>query len=93
MNTEEIEQFLTKGNTTENHCIKINFKKREAIYGLFVKDNDYNYLKTKNFWRIVTRTNFEQWQKTKDFSLARIFNGSEFSRLVLYKDTFEEEPR
>jgi hypothetical protein len=90
MNIEEIERFLAKGDAPDVHCIKINFKKREPVYGLFIKDNDYSYLKSKNFWRIVTRNHMDQYQKTKDISLARIFNGSEFSRLVPYKESFEE---
>jgi hypothetical protein len=90
MNIEEIEKFLNKDNVAEELCIKVNFKKRDAIYGLFVRSKDYNDLKSKNFWRIVTKTHFDQWHKTKDINLAKIFHGSEFSRLVLYKDTFEE---
>ncbi|MEI6950219.1 short-chain dehydrogenase [Paraflavisolibacter sp. H34] len=91
MNIEEIEQFLSREETPGSFCIKISFKKRDAVYGLFVKDNDYNHLKSKNLWRIVTRTHFDQWHKTKDINLAKIFSGSDFSRLLLYKDAFEEE--
>lgn len=90
MNIIDIERFLAKDNGNANTCVKINFKKREALFGLFIKTPDYNDLKSKNFWRIVTRTHFDQWHKTKDLNLARIFSGSDFSRLVLYKDAFEE---
>lgn len=90
MNVEEIEKFLSKDKIAEEKCVKINFKKRDSIFGLFVKSNDYNDLKSKNFWRIVTRRHFEEYNKSKDINLAKIFSGSEFSRLVLYKDTFEE---
>lgn len=90
MNIEDIERFLNKDNGAKDTCVKINFKKRDALYGLFIKTPDYNDLKAKNFWRIVTKTHFDQWHKTKDLNLARIFNGTEFSRLVLYKDAFEE---
>jgi len=90
MNIEQIELFLKKEKAEPQACVKINFKKRDAIYGLFVKSPDYDDLKSKNFWRIVTKTHFEQWNKTRDMNLARIFNGSEFTRLVSYKDAFEE---
>lgn len=90
MNIEEIEKFLKRDKIEPEQCIKINFKKRDSIYGIFVKSNDYQDLKSKNFWRIVTKTHFDQWFKTKDVNLAKIFNGSEFSRLVFYKDSFEE---
>jgi hypothetical protein len=90
MNIEEIEKFLKKDKSELDQCIKINFKKRDSIYGIFVKSNDYNDLKSKNFWRIVTKTHFDSWHKTKDVNLAKIFNGSEFSRLVLYREAFEE---
>jgi hypothetical protein len=90
MNIEEIEKFLHKDKSVAEQCIKINFKKRDSIYGIFIQTNDYNDLKSKNFWRIVTKTHFEQWNKTKDVNLAKIFNGSEFSRLVLLKEAFEE---
>ena len=45
------------------------------------RQNDYDELKSKNFWRIVTSSNIEVWKKTKDMNLARIFNGMEFTRL------------
>lgn len=90
MNIEQIELFLKKDNPSPETCVKINFKKRDSVYGLFIKSKDYNDLKSKNFWRIVTKTHFDQWYKTKDMNLARIFCGTEFTKLVLYKDSFEE---
>lgn len=89
MKVEEIEKFFQKKTATENNYIKISFKKRDSLYGLFIKDKDYNDLKTKNFWRIVTSTHFEEWNKTKNVSLAKIFNGIEFSRLATYTESFE----
>lgn len=90
MNNTEIEKFLDTKTTTANNCVKINFRKREPLYGLFLKEADYNELKSKNFWRIVTRRHFDEWNSSKDVSLARIFNGSDFSKLTSYKDSFEE---
>lgn len=69
----------TKG--TNGKPLNIHFKQRSTISGLFIQGNDYDELKSKNFWRIVSSTNIEQWKKTKDMNLARIFNGMEFTRL------------
>jgi hypothetical protein len=88
MQIEEIEKFLDTKLTADNKYIKIDFKKRDSIYGLFVKDRDYNDLKSKNFWRIVTRTNFDEYKKSKNTNLAKIFSGSDFSKLSLSKENF-----
>jgi hypothetical protein len=88
MNSEEIEKFLNTKTTKGNGYVKIDFKKRDTIYGLFVKDNDFSDLKSKNFWRIVTRTHFDEYNKSKNINLAKIFNGAEFSRLSLLTDDF-----
>jgi len=88
MQIEEIEKFLDTKSTTENKYIKIDFKKRDSIYGMFVKDRDYNDLKSKNFWRIVTRTHFDEYKKSKNTNLAKIFSGSDFSKLTISKESF-----
>ena len=88
MHTEEIEKFLDTKTSSQNNYVKIDFKKRDSIYGLFVRDKDYGDLKSKNFWRIVTRPHFEEYNKSKNSNLAKIFNGTEFSRLTLHKDSF-----
>ena len=88
MNIEEIEKFLKTNVQPQNNYVKIDFKKRDSIYGLFIVDGDFSDLKSKNFWRIVTRSHFDEWQKSKNVNLAKIFNGLEFSKLTLYKDSF-----
>jgi hypothetical protein len=89
MNSEQIKNFLSKNVSTKDQYVKINFQKREAVYGLFVTDEkDYNDLSAKNFWRIVTQKNFDQYSKSKDVNLSRIFNGSEITRLSLLNDEF-----
>ena len=88
MNTEDIQKFLESKTSNGNDYVKIDFKKRDTIYGLFVRDQDYNDLKSKNFWRIVTRKNFDEYKKSKNINLAKIFNGAEFSRLSLLTETF-----
>lgn len=89
MNTEDIQSFLRSKTTADNQYVKIDFKTRDSIYGLFVTDgSDYRDLSSKNFWRIVTRKNFDAYSKSKDPQLARIFNGAEFTRLSLLTDGF-----
>jgi hypothetical protein len=88
MNTEDIEKFLDTKTTPKSNYVKIDFKKRDSIYGLFVKDRDYNDLKSKNFWRIVTRTHFDEYNKSKNVNLAKIFSGSDFTKLTIYNDNF-----
>jgi len=80
MNVEAIENFITTKKTTEKKTT-IQFKKRNSITGIFVKGKDYEELKEKNFWRIVTGTNIENYNKTQDLSLARIFSGLEMVKL------------
>ena len=89
MNSEEIEKFLDTKTSPRNNYVKIDFKKRDSIYGLFVRDADFKDLKSKNFWRIVTRQHFDAYNKSKNSNLAKIFNGVEFSRLTPYSDSFD----
>ena len=81
MNIEEIEHFMGKANSAETQLMTITFKKRDAIMGFIVKGSDYNDLKSKNFWRVVKEKDIEAWNRSKNVELAKIFNGSEFSRL------------
>jgi hypothetical protein len=61
--------------------IKVEFKKRNSITGLFVQLKDYDELKSKNFWRLVPESHLETWHKSKDINSAKMFNGSEFTKL------------
>ncbi|RYZ82994.1 MAG: short-chain dehydrogenase [Proteobacteria bacterium] len=88
MNIEDIEKFLAKNKEVNSNYVKISFRKRNDVYGLFVRDRDYDHLKSKNFWRVVTKTNMSEFNRTGELSLARIFNGSEFSRLTTYEENF-----
>lgn len=91
MNNQDIENFIKRVKDDKTAYVKISFKKRNHVYGLFIKDTDYEHLKSKNFWRIVTKLHFAEFQRTRDMSLARIFNGSEFSRLSTYSESVLEE--
>ena len=90
MNIEEIEKFLHKDKSVAEQCIKINFKKRDSIYGIFIQTNDYNDLKSKNFWRIVTQTHLVEYSKTQNINLAKIFSGTEFAKLSLVSNKAED---
>jgi hypothetical protein len=90
MNVADIQQFLDNKTSTGNEYVKIAFKKRDAVFGLFVRGhNDYNELKSKNFWRIVPRSQFNAYNASNDVKLAKIFHGSEFTRLTILKESFD----
>ncbi|HLP39763.1 short-chain dehydrogenase [Lacibacter sp. H375] len=80
MTNDMIEKFIETKNR-ENSQVNIHFKQRDTVKGVFIRNNDYDELKSKNFWRIVSESKLEEWKKTKDNTLARIFNGAEFTRL------------
>jgi len=87
MNIADIQKFLDNKTSPGNEYIKTSFRKREAVYGLFVKGHrDYGDLKTKNFWRIVPQNQFDAYHKSEDIGLAKIFNGFDFTKLTLSKD-------
>jgi hypothetical protein len=81
MTNELIEKYVAPRQQKEKE-IKIHFKQRSAVTGLFIRGNDYDELRSKNFWRIVTNANIGNWKKTNDINLAKIFNGSEFTKLT-----------
>jgi hypothetical protein len=82
MTTEQIEKFLAVHRSNSNHPVKITFKTRKPLEGIFIKVQDYADLKSKNFWRIVTGSNIDGYKSSNDVSLSRIFNGSEFTKLL-----------
>jgi hypothetical protein len=87
MNTEDIQKFLDNKTSLGNEYVKITFKRRNSVFGLFVRDHrDYSDLKAKNFWRIVPQSQFEAYQQTRNIGLAKIFSGSDFTRLSVSKN-------
>ena len=82
MTNEQIDKFLSSDLKSDS-LIRISFKTRSSILGIFIQTPDFNELKSKNFWRIVSESNFEQWKKSKDYSLCRMFNGAEFTKLAV----------
>jgi hypothetical protein len=81
MTNIQIEQALKQKNP-ENRPVTIYFKGRPPVTGQFIQTRDFEELKTKNLWRIVNETKLKEFQKTMDNDLARIFNGSDFTRIV-----------
>ena len=81
MTQDQIEQILLPNHLAPKQ-VKINFKNRNPVMGLFIEMKDFNELKSKNFWRVVTERNIDAWLKSKDINLVKIFNGSEFTKLV-----------
>ena len=82
MTNEDVIKFMEK-KSAANAMVKINFKVRSPITGLFIKTADFEELGKKNLWRIVNSNNAEAYKKTQDLNLCRIFNGAEFTRLEL----------
>lgn len=80
MTNDMIEKFI-ETKSRENSKVNIHFKQRDTVKGIFIRNHDYDELKSKNFWRIVSESKLEEWKRTNDNSLARIFNGAEFTRL------------
>jgi hypothetical protein len=62
--------------------VQINFKTRPAFQELFIETADYNELRSKNLWRIVSESKIAEYRESKNDNLARIFNGVEITRLT-----------
>lgn len=82
MNIEDIEKAIEGQPIQKGLCVRIKFKQRDSVRGLFVKHHDYQYLKEKNFWRIVSETKMASYKLTQDINLTKLFNGAEFSKLT-----------
>lgn len=90
MTVDQIETFLAKETIPTGKIIRFELKKRNPVRGLIVQGRDYNDLKAKNFWRIVTQANLATFQKTNDINLAKIFAGSDFAKLSLVSNKAED---
>jgi len=81
MTTEQIQKFFSSEAKSDS-LIRVSFKNRNSIVGIF-QTPDFDDLRSKNFWRIVSEANFEQWRQSKDYNLVRMFNGAEFTKLAI----------
>lgn len=86
MNAEDIQKFLDTKDIPKGKHLKIDFKKRDTIYGHLVLARDAKDLKAKNLWRIVRQKDIEEWNKSKNLDLAKIFSGSDFMKLSVVAD-------
>ncbi|TMI66191.1 MAG: short-chain dehydrogenase [Bacteroidetes bacterium] len=84
MHSPDIANIVEK-RFLEQEPLKVEFKTRQPIIGLFIKFRDYDELKAKNFWRIVPEARIKDYKKTQDFNLSRIFNGQELTKLTIPK--------
>jgi hypothetical protein len=82
MRYEDIEKVLQK-QSKKLSTVQITFKTRSAIKGIFIETQDYHELSRKNLWRIVVERHIDSYKQNHDENLAKIFNGSEFTRLEL----------
>ncbi len=80
MTNEQIEKFVLQKHLDKS-AVQISFKARQSITGMFIKTADYAELKSKNLWRIVNGSSLDEYNKSKDLNLCRIFNGVEITRL------------
>jgi hypothetical protein len=90
MTVEQIETFLKKETVPQGKIIRFEMKKRNPVRGLIVQGRDYNELKGKNFWRIVTQTHLAEYTKSQNINLAKIFSGTEFAKLSLVSNKAED---
>lgn len=81
MTIESIEQFV-ESKARKNATVQIHFKERDTVKGLFIRSDDYEYLKDKNLWRIVHYLKIEEWNRTKNTEIPKIFSGVSFTRLT-----------
>ena len=81
MTIEVIEKFI-KDQRRKGITVIIHFKERSTVSGIFIYGKDYDELRSKNRWRIVTKTNADKWKTQEDINLTRIFNGLSFTRLT-----------
>jgi hypothetical protein len=81
MTPEAIAKFVESEKISDTTTMKIDFKKRNTIWGILIKGGDYEDLKSKNFWRIVTDANLDLWKKTGNLEFAKIYSGAEFNKL------------
>lgn len=80
MTNEQIEKYIDVKKRKDDP-VSIHFKDRQPVSGVFIELADFRELKSKNLWRVVNSRHYEEWKKTGDNNLSRIFNGVSFTRL------------
>jgi hypothetical protein len=82
MTIERIEKIIEQTQQA-TPVVRISFKKRNPVNGIFIKTADYGELSRKNLWRVVNEINLDSYHQSRNESLARIFNGTDFTKLEL----------
>ncbi len=83
MTNEQIENFLVPNNHLSKTPIRISFKNRNNIVGVFIDSPEFKDLRAKNFWRVVQEKDLKRFLEKKEMKLVKIFNGAEFTKLVV----------
>ncbi|HEX6913998.1 MAG TPA: short-chain dehydrogenase [Chitinophagaceae bacterium] len=83
MTPEAIAKFVETEKLADNKLMKFDFKKRNSIAGILIQGKDYEDLKAKNFWRIVTHANLTAWKKTNSLEFAKIYSGTDFNKITV----------
>jgi hypothetical protein len=78
MTIEQIERIVSPESDGYSKVIL----KARTVEGIFIKAPDFLELKKKNFWRIVTVSNMQEYGRSKDLNLSRIYNGQEFIKIA-----------
>ena len=81
MNNLVIENFVEL-EKRKNKAVRIQFKTRGSLNGIFVFGSDYQEMKKKNFWRIVTESKDGSFADTRDVAASRLFKGDEFTKIT-----------
>lgn len=80
MTNTQIDSFIQKIEF-DRQAVKVSFKSRDPFIGFFVNTRDYDDLKGKNFWRIISQSNIKSYLSSRDANLSRIFSGFEITKL------------
>lgn len=81
MSQSEIEAFLKKNPGYKESEYEFQLKGRNPISGFLIEVGDHQFLRSKNFWRIVSRENKESWVRTRNMELLVIISGDAFIRI------------
>ena len=66
MTSEIIEKFI-ENTSRKSSIVNIHFKERSTVKGMFIRSSDFDELKMKNLWRVVSNEKIEEWKRTKKY--------------------------
>ena len=59
MTSEIIEKFI-ENTSRKSSIVNIHFKERSTVKGMFIRSSDFDELKMKNLWRVVSNEKIEE---------------------------------